>query len=217
MRYAWFSYAAVMGALCVWGGCGLTHHIIAAFDAWGGAALDLKPTLDAIDRPCGGGQPCGTLAMLNKTIVKAGDAVVTTQIVERSSAVRVNATMDALATIPGHVNPVLDSAKGTLDAGTTLTQTATATLQTVNDRTPALLDVYTGAGRDLDAMIQDNSPSVKTVLVNTASMTGSGAGILANGKVVSDKITYDYTHPVPWYQQPWKLVTLGVDAALLAK
>lgn len=126
----------------------------------------------------------------------------------------------ALESIPPISNATVDelrALKGTTDAGTQLELQAVTTLQTMDSKTGMLLDAYTASGRDLDALIQENSPSVRTVLQNSASMTGSGAGILADGKVVSDKITYDYTHPVKWYQQPWKLVTLGVDAALLAK
>jgi hypothetical protein len=205
MRYAWFILATVLSALCVWGGCGLSKHIIVAFDAWGAAAPDLKPTLDAINRPCGGGQPCGTLATLNKTIVKAGDAVVTTQLVERSSAIQVKATMDALATIPEHVNL-------TADAGTSAFSQAAVDLTSLNTTikatTPLLLST-TGAVDDVDAFIKTNSPIVNRFAVNAETTSGNVAGITAN----MDKISAHLEKTVDAPQPLWRTLVPGAELA----
>jgi hypothetical protein len=83
---------------------------------------------------------------------------------------------------------------------------------TIKATTPLILNAG-DAVEDIDGFIKRTSP----ILANVDSMSASGAGIMANGKTVSDKITYDFTHPVPWYKQPGKIITLGFDAALLAK
>ena len=42
----------------------------------------LNQALDKVNQPCGYGKPCGLLATANKTVVKVGDAIVTTQLQE---------------------------------------------------------------------------------------------------------------------------------------
>ena len=107
--------------------------------------------------------------------------------------------LDATTEDAKALKPAIQSVQKTADAATGLTLQATSTLQTIDSKAGPLLDAYAGAGRDLDAMIQDNSPSVKTVLVNFAGMTDSGNGILADGKKVADKETAEYLKAhTPW-------------------
>lgn len=191
MRYAWFILAAVLSALCVWGGCGLTGHMIAALDAWRTAAPDLEPTLDAINRPCGGGQSCGTLATLNKTIVKAGDAVVSTQLAERATVPHVLATMEALATIAPHANSAMDSASKTADAAAGTAHALTDTLEegrrTISAAQP-LLGSLTRDSDDVNAFIKETSPVV------TANLKHSDALLASVGATAAD--FHVYTHPI---------------------
>ena len=190
-----------------------------AFWRWGSAAPNLEPTLTGvnatlakINQGCAPG-PCGPIDGAVKLETKVGDAVVTTQLQERqiapAVAAKVNMTMDSLATIPEHVNL-------TADAGTSALSQAAVDLTSLNVTIKATTPLILNAGdavEDIDGFIRRTSP----ILTNVDSMSASGAGIMANGKTVSDKITYDFTHPVPWYKQPGKIITLGFDAALLAK
>ena len=209
--------AVVLTAGLCWGGFGLNHHLIVALDNWNASAPNLGPTLarvnvalDQVSHSCAPG-PCGLIPAATKAVTKSGDMIVTTQLVEQASAANVNKMMDALATIPQHVNLTADAGTSAFAA---VSVDMTALQPSIKATTPLLLNAG-DAVSDLDALLKDKA--VHSTLDNVQAMTNSGAGILANGKTVSDKITYDYTHPVPWYAQPWKLVTLGVDAALLAK
>lgn len=209
--------ALTVGAL--YGGSGLSRVGYTALEKWGNSApgptkslVDKASTIEdgvqtainTVNLPCKGDQPCrGTLGIVNKTIVKAGDAVVQTQLVERAIIPHTVDAMDAFKGAANKLGGTADSAKGALD--------------TFNTGLGPLMAAYTGTGKDLDAMIQENRPDVRKVLVHVAGMTASGDLILSNGAIVSTKITHDFTNPVPWYKQPSKIITLGFDAALLAK
>ena len=205
---------ALTAALC-W--C-VIFRLAPALDAWGKSAPpDLSATvtrvnalLDQAGHPCAPG-PCGLLPAATKAVTKSGDAIATTQLVERSSAAKVNATMDALATIPEHVNMSADAATGVMAQAQVDLVSLNAPIKAVN---PLLLNAG-DAVSDLDALLKDKA--VHDTLTNVDAATASGAGILANGKTVTDKITYDFMHPVPAWKQPRKILQLGFDAALLAK
>lgn len=62
------------------------------------AQQQIQRTSDNLNRPCkgpGGASACGTLAQVNKTVVKAGDAIVTTQRAELKALPHITAAMDA--------------------------------------------------------------------------------------------------------------------------
>lgn len=181
--------AIALTAAAIYGGFGITRHVIVAVDKWGDSAPDLKPTLDAISGPR------GTLHEVNKAVVKMGDAVVTTQLQERAIAPATIATLNSLATIAPHANLVLDNSKLTLDAATQTAQALTDTLGEGKRTIAALQPLEASLTRnsdDINAVIRDNAPSLHLTLQNAASMTSSGAGILADGKTVADKSTADY-------------------------
>lgn len=183
-----------------------------AFWQWGKAAPDFAPTMakvnQALDKVNDPGT--GTLAEVGKTVVKAGDAIVQTQLTERSSTAKVNATMDALATIPPHVTPVLDEAKGTLSAATGLTVALTGDAQEAKTTIAAaqpVLAAFTQDATDLDALLKDKA--IHETLTNVDSLTGSMAGITADGKQVTDKMTADYLKA----RTPWgKIGHVALDA-----
>ena len=141
MKFAWFGLAVVLASLLVWGGCGLTKQAYLTLEKWGDSApgptaslvqslghkagkiLDGgQAAMDTVNAPCAGDQPCrGTLGSLNKTIIKVGDAVASTQYEEKTKVVP--ATLDAMG--------ALKSAAG--DLGGTA-RAATETLDQVNDK-----------------------------------------------------------------------------------
>jgi len=52
---------------------------------------------------------------------------------------------------------------------------------------------------DLDAALKSNATEFHGTLVDFHAMAGSGAGILADGRTVADKMTADYTKAhTPW-------------------
>lgn len=186
---------AVLG-VAVWGGIGLTRHVIVAFDAWGAAAPNLQPTLDAISGPR------GTLWQANKAIVKVGDAIVTTQLQERAITPHTIAAVDSLATIGPHANSVLDSSKLTLDAATGTLHSASETLaegkRTIAAAQP-VLEAFTQDATDLDALLKDHA--IHDTLDNTATITGNMAGVSHNLDLISGHLEKTLDAPVPFWRQ----------------
>ena len=64
----------------------------------------IRRTDDHLNRPCGGGYPCGTLAEANKVLVKTGDAIVTTQLQERAITPHTIAAMDSITALMRNAN-----------------------------------------------------------------------------------------------------------------
>jgi hypothetical protein len=200
--HRWIVTIAIVTALglTVWGGFGLNAHLIAALDAWGGGAATLtkiNTTLDTVNRPCGSGHPCGTLANADKAMVKVGDILVTSQRQEKDVAVAAESNMAA-------VNQLADHLDKTADALTETAQGASVALGTANSSIAALLPLesaYTATGQDLDAVIRENSPSLHASLVNVAGMTDNGNGILVDLRKMSDKAEHDLDAPKPWWER----------------
>jgi hypothetical protein len=166
VRYYLLVLITALCALSVWGCVGLTHHLIVGLDRWSAAAPDLVPTiaranqaLDTINAPCAGNQPCrGTLGLINKTVAKVGDAVVTTQLQERAITPHTVAAMDTLNNSAQRLGATADAATDALGAGK-----RTLTVM------PGLIEAYTRSGNDLDALLR--SEALSRTVDNFAGMT----------------------------------------------
>ena len=178
-----------------------------------GAVLDsAAQALDTINRPCGGGKPCGTLETIQKTVVKIGDAVVTTQLAERTSTPHVIAAMDTFKDAAVHLSGTADSLSGTATALTGAATAATATIGTAGTTIAAMqpvLGAFTASGNDLDALLKRKA--VTDLLDNLAGATGQGNAIMGDFRQVADKARADYLRPVPWWQQPIKRPSQIID------
>ena len=173
------------------------------------AVPNLQPTLDAISGPR------GTLHEVNKAVVKIGDMAVTSQRQVAQSSKLVDAAAQSITSATSDVHTLATEGTRTLAAATDLTQALAVSLPATVNTANSLLSHSDATVTDFDALLK--SHAIDQTLTSVASMTESGAGILANGKTVSDKITYDFMHPVPAWKQPMKILQLGFDAALLAK
>lgn len=201
----------------------------------------VNTALTTVNQPCAPG-PCGLLANLGKTTTKVGDAIVTTQIQEQAIGKKVGATMDALGTIPGHVNTALDGL-------TQIEGTATQTLQTLSTDTTRSLNGLDVAVTDTDTVIKGFTPAqtalqksitdFDTLVTNPVWLeTGSnvraatGEFVVTLGKTnhmldtadrTETKATYHYLNPSknPFARtfytiQPFFLPTATIVGALLA-
>ena len=199
----------------VWGACGFTRHLIIAVDRWGAAAPTAGKTdavLDHINRPCKGASgpdACGTLAQINKTAIDAGDAIVRTQLIERSTQPHIISAMDEFGQTAKHLSSTADSLKGTADA---LTGTATAATATLGEgkRTIAafqpILAAFTQDGKDLDSRIND--PHVTNLVAHLAGMSASGDKMLADAQWK----THQLLHPDKVKLGFWGATWAGVKA-----
>ena len=198
-------------ALFVWGGCGLTKHVIVAVDKWGDSAP--KPVVDALVRPCAPG-PCGTLATVNKAVTKIGDAVVTTQIQERKTAPHVIAAMDTLNDSAAKLGWTADALTRTGNAATESAAALTTSLQTANETIGAAqapLRAFNRDAEDLDALLKRQA--IRQILDHAAGITQHADSILADGSRVSKKWADDFTRrQTPWMRF-WHYAGDGADIA----
>lgn len=170
----------------VWGACGFTRHLIIAVDRWGAAAPTAGKTdavLDHINRPCKGASgpdACGTLAQINKTAIDAGDAIVRTQLIERSTQPHIISAMDEFGQTAKHLSSTADSLKGTADALTGTAQAATSTIGTAGTTIAALQPLVghvDSAVTSLDTSLQTTSLDLDAVLQHTEAITSSAAKV----------------------------------------
>jgi len=210
-------------SLTVWGGFGLCRHTIRAVDAWGSASpaetlTRLNATLDTVNRPCGAGHPCGTLANADKAIVKVGDILVTSQLQEKDVAAAAESNMQAVNDLADHLNRTADALTGTTQEASTAIGTAN---ESIAASKPLLVNLsatsaaFTGVADSLNARITD--PSLDKIIGHVDSVSAHADAIAGDLQKVSDKETADFLKPVPWYLYPIKkggdLIDIGAAIA----
>lgn len=183
-------YASESVAILVLSGCALY-----AVRDWHQTNLVLRAgvvqTLGNINRPCGK-QPCGTLATLNKTVVKIGDAVVTTQLQERQIGQHTSKDMDTVtADIQASLKPLPAAIQSFSEAATALTGTAhsaSGVLQTAQTTIQSFQPVAADADatvRHFDDLIQ--SPAITQTLQNVSATTAHINAIAADSYTVEHR------------------------------
>ena len=172
------------------------------------ASKGIADTFDNLNRPCAPG-PCGLLPNATKVETKVGDAIVTTQLQERTTAPHVIAAMDTFNTAAQKLGTTADSLSGT---ATALTGTATAATATLSEgkRTIAafqpVLAAFTQDGKDLDSRIND--PHVTNLVAHLAGMSASGDKMLADAQWK----THQLLHPDKVKLGFWGATWAGVKA-----
>ncbi len=170
-------------SLTVWGGFGLCHHLIAAVDSYQVAPTlsKLNAALDTINRPCGGGHPCGTLANADKAMVKVGDILVTSQYQEKDVALAAEHDMAAVDGLAAHLNGTADALTGTANGATESLRAATVTIQTANESIAAAKPLLVDADAAVkSANAQINSPYIADFEKHVDGMSASGDLMLAD-------------------------------------
>jgi hypothetical protein len=168
----------------------------------------------ALLKPCKPGKPetCGLIPAAEQVAQNTGTAVQTIQTQVAQTQPLIQSAATAVRTTSEHLN-------ATADAATAATLQAQTDLTTLNDSigaTKPLLTAFTRSGDDLNGLLEGDS--LKAILANSASMMGSGAGVMADGKKVTDKATADYLDPKPWYRKVGRYVGDAFDyGALFAR
>lgn len=138
--------------------------------------------LATINRPCAPG-PCGTLAIVDKTVTKVGDAIVTTQMQERAIAPHTVAAVDALKgsadALTTTAQAATQSVRGISVSADALTGTLTAATGTL-DAAKAPIHAFTQDAVDLGALLKDQA--IHQTMSNVAAMTDSGNKMLADAQ-----------------------------------
>ena len=164
--------------------------------------------------------PCGTLAEISTSVVKAGDAVVQTQLVERTAQPHIISAMDEFGQTAKHLSSTADSLKGTADALTGTAQGATDTLaegkRTIAAAQP-LLESSTHAVDTFGLAVGDIQHRADPVIDNLGGIAVHFNAISGQFELVTRKAAADYLRPVPWYMQPVKkggeLIDIGAAIA----
>lgn len=146
-------------------------------------------------QPCKPGKPetCGLIPAAQQVAQNTGQATLAVKAeLDQSQPVILQAAA-AVQSLAEHLNKTADAAT----AATLQAQTDLTTLNGSIAATKPLLEAATRTNVDFNALLE--GPALKAVLTNTASMTDSGAGIMADGRKVTDKATADYLSPHPWY------------------
>lgn len=168
----------------------------------------------AVLKPCKPGKPetCGLLPAIQAVAVNAGAAV-------QTASDQVKATQPILTAAADSIQATSDHANKAIDAAATATGQARADLITLDTSLAAarpLLEAYTQSGRDLNAILE--RPAIPSVLDSSAELMNNAAGISADGKKVTDKLTADFLSPQPWWKKVGRYASDTFDyGALFAR
>ena len=154
---------------------------------------NIRNTFDNINRDCGTGKPCGLVANTNKTIIKAGDAVVQTQIEEKKVTDQV--APHAVAAMDKLGNSATDLGNTAKSLGKTSDE-LTNTLKIANNKDTGLPALFANAnGAVADVREQLKSQAVQNAVADlartihfTADTTQNFAGISKDLKLETDKL-----------------------------
>jgi hypothetical protein len=139
--------------------------------------------LDTINRPCGSGHPCGTLANADKAVQRLTDLQTTAQFQVRQSGTLIAATTQNLDATTAHLDKTLDSFAGLALAGQTTLQTADTALLGA----PALVGSANETVKHFDALV--TSQDVKTLSTSLAATSVEVAGISKDVRREADVLT----------------------------
>ncbi len=164
------------------GATALTAKAALTLDGIDATVANLNATLMTINRPCGGGKPCGTLADVAKTLGTlrgtAGQIEIAANHEDRRIGI-LDAQEDALF---ADTHRTLGSANAALVRFSTAMDTADATI--------AGLRPIEGHAATTLASIQELLPDLAKTTANVTAMTESGKSILADGAYETHKLTH---------------------------
>lgn len=168
----------------------------------------------ALLRPCKPGLPasCGLIPAVDQVAAATGSttAAIGQQIAQTQPLIQSAAA--AVTNTAGNLNKTIDAATGAV----TQARDDLKSLDTpISDAGP-LLEAYTRSGRDLNAILE--RPAIGRLLDSSAAVTQNAAGISADGKKITDKLTSDYLSPQPWWKKVGRFASDTYDyGALFAR
>ena len=176
------------------------------------ASKGIADTFDNLNRPCAPG-PCGLLPNGTKVETKVGDAIVTTQLQERTTAPHVIAAMDTFNTAAQKLGSTADSLSGTATALTGTATAATATLsegkRTIAAFQPVLAGLTEATG-SINGFLKGQmlTKTLPEIAVNLDATTGSLAGTAADVRTE----VFKWTHPSKKKLGFWGGTWAGIQA-----
>ncbi len=159
-------------------------------------------TMDAINRPCGNGQPCGTLADVAKTLHTIRGAAGQIEVAANHEDKRIGVLDAQEATIYHNTNTSLEQLR--------------VDLATANTTIAGLQPVFVGLSKDA-AAVQVTTESAHALLANKdlqATLTNTSHASAALAGIADDTrdAVHGYFHP-KWPKKVWTAITgVGVTA-----
>ena len=205
----------------IYGACGLTKHVITAFDEWGSAGVELHATLTRVNGPH------GTLVELDKTILAAKSLEVHADLILAHEE-RQLSTLDGytktlvgkMSSLADHGNKTLDEADQTLAATTIAVNSANNSIQNLE---PAEANAAASLA-DLDTLLRnpqipDTLSNIDRLTLATAEGTEQLSGTVADLHKMTTKLEHDIDAPKPWYTKvlPFSTDAAGIFACLITK
>jgi hypothetical protein len=196
----------------------------------------VNATLVNINRPCkgpDGPDACGTLAQVNKGVIRMGDLATTAQMQVKQSGVLIAATTKNLDAIGTSVTATMGHLNGTAAALATTASAATDSLHTLSTHTATAIDTANTTLGDLDDAVKLHSaqlanseadfdaalkpiPAIEVGLVKTTNQLALTSVQITGIATDLHKATSDATKPQPWWRKSLGYGNLGVNIACLA-
>ena len=179
MKYYWLTLITALSALLVWGGCGLTRHIIVAVDRWGSVAPAPTSIASIIAKA---DVAVGNLA---DATGDWGDASKAQTRDVRVTLYEANRLLSDFRVVAKKSGDAVDAMHTATDAGTTMLNQTTEVLnagKATVDALPPLLNAYTQTGLDLDTIIKDTATPLHTTLAHVAGMSASSDAMLVDAQ-----------------------------------
>lgn len=191
-------------------------------------ALAAESALDEINRKCGSGQPCGAIALAEKTISHSSDLVIQSQKAIRDADQVTLAESAMLPTWNARMTSTMDGVDAATVAFAGTAHQATADLQTADSVIGSAqllvghLDAVAASSNEtvkhFDALLTD--PSVVLTMGNVSRITATSEHMLVTADAVETKATQTYLHPSTnplhrtWqYLSPFLLPAAQIGAA----
>jgi hypothetical protein len=216
-------YALALAALVVAGAiCFTCWRVSVAVDQIGTGTAQtlatLNATLDAVNRPCGKGKPCGTLAKVDQTLNEVDTAIVHVDLAARHED-RQLTTLDGYeANLSRDIAGVATSLQGTANALTLTAQGASTTLGTTNETIKGLQPLetaLTGTSVSLSGLTDSvrarvDAPQVTKLLTDAQNIADSGTVIAQQTALVTTDIRKE-ADELAKPQPIWKAIIPGAE------
>jgi hypothetical protein len=199
------STVALAVGIGIWGAFGLNQHLIATVDHVG-------DTLDAVNRPCENGKPCGLIAKTDQTLNELDSAIVHADLVARHEQQQLVTYDRYTAELMAKISGVADSLQKAADATTQTAQAASVALGTANDTIKGLQPLETNLAATAEASTATiktfngrlSDPRVDKLLTDFNSIADSGAVIAAQGAIITTDLRKEADNlvaPKPLWQK----------------
>ena len=164
------------------GATALTAKAASTLDGINAASVNLNATLVEVNRPCGGGKPCGTLADVAKTL---GTLRGTAGQIE----IAANHEDERIGILDAQEDALFADAHGTLGSANMALLRFSTAMDTA-DKTIAGLQPVEAQATTTIASVDRLMPNLAKTTANVTAMTDSGKSILADGAYETHKLTH---------------------------